>query len=224
MRMTFWAILLLLGGESVLARTIQTNQVRMEGAPSWLTEIRVQKVGDRIQDFLEWDIRRVSVKWYETQKAFQKYHGFDSSVLAVSSRRSNSIHIGPGVNSENFDMYFGHELAHVVMYQKYKKSIPQWLEEGLANYAAGSRKVDFAYLKKNRIKDIRMLTHPFDEGANTRAHYMASTALALMISEKCDFQDLLQLSVGKRLETYLKNTCGIQDLNASYGAWVASKK
>jgi hypothetical protein len=175
---------------------------------------------------MEWDIRRVQVYWYSDQRAFERMHGYGPTVLAISRKFDNSIHIGPRVKDSNFDGVFGHELVHIISFQKYKEAIPKWLEEGLANYLGHQGKVDYTYLYKHPLpNDVRDLVHPFDGSEDhIRYHYMASQALAEMIASKCDISDLLRLSVGRKLENYLENHCGIQNINADYVKWIKSHK
>jgi hypothetical protein len=78
------------------AAELLTNATSMADAPSWVDKTRVDKVADKIQQFLEWSIRRVKVIWYKDQVAFERMHGLGSSaVLAISRKADNSIHLGP---------------------------------------------------------------------------------------------------------------------------------
>ena len=285
----FYAFLLL--ANDAAAEELSTNEVVFTNPPSWLNRIRVNKVVDRIQATMEWDIHRVRVQWYLDQATFQKFHGFDASVLAISRKQDNTIHLGPRVIDQNFDAIFGHELVHTIVFQKYKDAIPNWLNEGLANYVAREGQVDYAWLNSQPFIDVRTLVHPFEKplggdqspapenlsntsnplptpsdsprpspiptpsekgahhgkkgkrgdsateksltiphttpapkvGINPRYHYQASTALIEMIAAQCSLDDLLQLSVGKKLESYLTTYCSISDVNASFRAWVKMK-
>jgi hypothetical protein len=204
---------------------IRTNTVTMPEAPAWLTASRVERVVDRVQSKLEWDIRRVSVRWYSDPAAFQKAHGFDASVQAFARKQDGSVHLGPKTTQENFDAVFGHELAHIVLGQKYKTAIPNWLEEGLANYVAQKGSVDYAWLATQPRRDVRTMNHPFAASApaGARYHYQASTALIEMLAAKCSLADLLQLSVGKKLENFLATYCQIPDVNAAFDQWLQRK-
>lgn len=205
----------------------------MEGAPKWLQARRVEKVTDRVESYLEWDIRRVRVLWYTDAQAFAKGHGYGDTVLAFARKQDNSIHIGPRVTDANFDGVFGHELTHIILFQKYQGSVPNWLEEGLSNFVSKQGKVDYAWLGSQPPRDVTSLSHPFKSltvaGAQPagfdapRYHYQASTALIEMIAAKCDLRDLLQLSLKKKLETYLANTCGLSDVNQEFRKWLARK-
>lgn len=211
------------------AKQITTNETVMADAPDWLTSSRVDRVVSKIQDYMEWDIRKVQVKWYTNQAAFETAHGLGSYPIAVSMRSTNTVHLGPKVNQDIFDSTFGHELVHIILYQKYKDAIPPWLDEGLANFVAQHGKVDYSWLSKRPVMDVKTLTHPFKgpsaDGSDdvARLHYQTATALMEMIASKCDIHDLLQLSVGKRLETYLATYCEIPDLNVAFHAWVKKK-
>src|SRR3569623_3588095 len=100
----------------------------MAQAPVWLTRNRVDRVVAHIQTLLEWDIRKVTVSFHKDQSEFERFHGMGPTMLAVSYKLKNTIHHGPRVTSENFDSVFGHELVHIISFQKYKNAIPLWLE------------------------------------------------------------------------------------------------
>jgi len=213
--------MLALGSSAVHAKEVRTNPVLIPDAPDWLTASRVDRIADRIESKLEWDIRQVRVTWYTDQKSFEKFHGYGPAVQAVSRKQDNTIHVGPKVNDQNFDAVFGHELAHIILGQKYKGAIPNWLEEGLANYVAKKGSVDYAYLKSQPKVDVHTLNHPFKSTAiDFSFHYQASTALVEMLAAKCSLADLLQLSVGKKLENFLSTYCGIDDVNVAYEKWI----
>jgi hypothetical protein len=204
------------------AREIKTNSVHMADAPQWLTESRIDRVVDRIQSKMEWDVRRVEVTWSADQTSFQQMHNMGPSILAFTRAADNSIHLGPRVTSENFDALFGHEIVHVISNQKYKGVIPKWLEEGLATYFGQNDKVNYKWLGDQPFPaDVRQLTHPYNVSPeHLRYHYQASQALAELIAKKCDLSNILRLSVGRNFDTYLVNVCGIKDLNADFKKWV----
>jgi len=218
-----------MAGLSLQAAEIRTNNVTFSNAPPWLKESRVEKVTQRIQGLLEWDIRRVNVTMVTDDTEFQKLHGFGGSVEAFSrthpgvakKKPADSIFLGPKVTNENFDAIFGHELAHVILSQKYLTAIPKWLEEGLANYVAKKGSVDYKWLAAQPAKDVTTLAHPYRGGGDFRYHYLASTAAMEMIVAKCNLHSLLQLSVGSKMEIYLKNYCEIPDVNEEFKKWVA---
>lgn len=230
-------ILLLALAGPTQALEIRTNAAVFSNVPpgmSWLTQRRIEKIVDRVERSLEWDIRRVRVYWYTDAAEFARAHGLGTpstspnsgsagSILAVARRTDSSIHIGPKVTESNFDATFAHELTHVVLFQKYKSAIPSWLDEGLANYVGKKGGVDYLLLKTRGVGDIKRLTHPFAEGSDVSYHYMLSTAAIEMLAKKCNLEDLLQLSVGAKLEPYIARTCGIGDLNAELARWVDSQ-
>lgn len=204
-----------------------TNEVISEDAPSWLKRNRMEKVIRRIQTKLEWTTRRIEMQWYPTEKSFRQAHGQNSATVAFtkSAQGKSSIHMGPTVNNTNFDQIFGHELVHVIIYQKYKGAIPKWLEEGFANHLSGMKKVNYKWLaKQSPVDDVRELAHPF-QGQASMIHYryQASQALAEMLDKKCDLERLIQLSVQRKIEDYIKTYCEIPDLNAEFRDWIKKK-
>ena len=229
--MTLRNIFLLLGLWCILsvaqAETLITNEVVSENAPSWLKRNRMEKVIRKIQTKLEWRIRRTPMSWYVSEADFSKAHGQRASTTAFTKSvgDQSSIHMGPTVNNSNFDEIFGHELVHVIVRQKYRESIPKWFEEGLANHLSGMKKVDYKWLTKQPpVDDVRGLAHPF-AGDASRIHYryVASQALAEMLERKCRLHQLIQLSVERKIEDYIKTYCKIPDLNVAFKEWVSSK-
>lgn len=215
---------LLISSNAFAAHSIDINELSMQGAPDWLTESRVQNVVDKIQGRLQWDIRKIQVRWYTDQAAFEKLHGFGPTVLAFSLKKDMTITVGPHVTSDDFDQVFGHELVHIISYQKYKEAIPNWLEEGLANYLSKHGTIDYGWLASQPRPDVRTMSHPFKSSVQSpRYQYMASTALAEMIDKKCGLDDMLGLSVGAKLEPYLATSCEMPDINAAFDQWLKSK-
>lgn len=211
-------------GFTLNAREITTNAVHMASAPEWVTRVRVEKIVDHIQRVLEWNIRRIEVFWYTDQSAFEKMHGLGPNLIAVARKQENAVRVGPRVTTANFDQTFGHELVHVISFQKYKEAIPQWLEEGLANHLAKAAKVDYNWLATKPFpSDVRGLVNPHS-GTTEQAyyHYRASQALIEMIAAKCNLSTLLRLSVGENMDNYLATYCSISDLNQSFQKWVKS--
>ncbi len=208
------------------ANEIKTNQIHIADAPTWLTRVRVEKITDHMQSFLEWDIRRIEVTFHKDEAEFERFHGLGPTVLAVSRKEDNSVHIGPRVGDGLFDATFGHELVHIISFQKYKGAIPKWLEEGLANYLAKAGKVDYKKLASQPFPtDVHELGHPFS-GSEEHIHYsyMASQALAEMLAAKCgDLANLLRLSVKRNMDNYIDTYCEIKDLNGSFKKWVTDK-
>lgn len=210
---------------SAKTHEIQTNAVAIKEAPDCLKRTRVEKVTSRIQTELEWTIRKVNVIWFKDETSFQKFHKKGTTVLALSRKPQNTVYIGPRVNDKNFDSVFGHELVHIILYQKYKTAIPRWLEEGLSNYIAQQGKVEYKWLASQPFpKDVTRLEHPFKGTTDdVHFHYNTSHALIEMIASKCNLRVLLQLSVERKLENYLSTYCEINDLNSEYKKWVLSK-
>jgi hypothetical protein len=214
----------LFGSNLAHTKEILSNAATFSNPPEWLTSNRVNQVVEHIQKYMEWDIRKVKVTWYVNQTSFQKFHGYDASVLAISQKTDNSIFLGPRVDSSNFDQVFGHELVHIILFQKYKDAIPSWLEEGLANYVAKQGRVDYSWLASQPNSDVHLLVHPFQNTASgARYHYQASTALIEMIATKCNLNDLLQLSLENKLEDYLSTFCEINNINAELQKWIKKK-
>lgn len=205
--------------------TIETNAVHMINAPSWLKLTRVEKVTDRIQTKLEWTIRKIQVKWYDAPESYALVNKLNPAVVAFARQNDNSIHIGPEVKDANFDQIFGHELVHIITYQKYKDAIPKWLDEGLANYLSKSGPVKYKWLSEQKLPDdVTKMGHPFKGSTvDFRVNYAVSQALIEMIASKCDLSQLIQLSVERHLEDYLKSYCEIDDLNAAFKKWVKKK-
>ncbi|MGZ5278513.1 MAG: hypothetical protein ACXWC9_01135 [Pseudobdellovibrionaceae bacterium] len=207
------------------AAPLQTNSTQSVDVPAWVTKNRIDKVTDRVQYFLEWTIRRVTVVWYQDQASFERAHGLGSTVMAVAKRNDNQVLMGPKITSDNFDAIFGHELVHVILYQKYKEAVPKWLEEGLANHVVNARKVDYRMLASQPPpEDVRQLVHPFRASPlSAPYHYAASQALVEMIAAKCDLKNLLRMSVGRKLDDYLGNLCRITDLNQDFRKWIKTR-
>ena len=201
----FFALLLSLSCTG-LAKEVLANAAHIAEAPEWVTKHRIDAIAEKIQNLLEWDIHRVEVFFYKDEATFEKVHGLGTSTILAFSRKSdNTIHVGPNVNDKNFDQVFGHELVHVISYQKYKEAIPKWLEEGLANYLSKAATVDYHWMGQQPLpQDVHELTHPF--GGTTdhiRYTYFSSQALVEMIAAKCDLRNLLRLSVGMKMELSL---------------------
>ncbi len=205
------------------AEPIRLNQLVLHDPPAWLKSARVEKVVGKIQNALEWEIRRIQVYVYTDAAAFTRGLKLNFKVTAFFRRSDQTVHLGPDVNDRNFDSVFGHELVHVIFHQKYKQAIPSWLEEGLANYLAQREKVNYVWLATQPSVDVTTLAHPNNEIRGASFHYQTSTAVTEMIAKKCSLPDLLRLSVGRKLTTYLKTYCEIADLNADFIKWVKTQ-
>lgn len=208
----------------VSAEELLTNSARFTNAPKWLNLSRINKVAEPIENLMEWSTRRVEVTWYQDQAAFERAHTLGPAASAVSLRGQNKILLGPQVNESNFNQIFGHELVHTISAQKYKQAIPSWLEEGVANYISKNGTVDYKALAKFDFKDVNELSHPISGNANMiHIRYQASQALTEMIASKCEFRNLLRLSVGRKMQDYLENICHISDVNATFKTWLKTK-
>jgi hypothetical protein len=209
--------------------TIDTNVAHSDNAPAWVTGGRIDPIEERVADKLGGaDFHKIRLTFYTDQTAFRKAHGFDDTVLAFTIKPENAVSIGPRVTTADFDPIFGHELVHVILYQKYKNAVPSWLEEGLANYLVHYGKVDYRWLASQPDRDVSLLAHPFGSNGRimpggARYAYQASQALMEMIATHCEVTDLVSMSVGKKLQDYLPTMCGIDDLNGEFRKWVKSK-
>ncbi len=217
----------LISVESLASNKMMTNAAILENVPSWLKSVRVRKVTARMQRKLEWTIRRIPVTFYSTQEDFGKAHPLGARAMAVTMSRGDkqSVHLGPKVTDENFDTVFAHELVHVILRQKYKKAIPKWFEEGLANHYSANKKVDYKWLaQQGHPEDVRQIGHPFKlDPKKIHYHYMVSQALAEMLDKKCTLVNLISLSVERSMEPFIKTYCEIKDLNEEYQKWVSKK-
>lgn len=205
------------------ANELKTNALYMADAPKWVTANRLDRVVNHIQSKMEWSIRRINVYWYADEDSYAKVNKLGPIAIAFAKRSDSTIHLGPRIVDKNFDQVFGHELVHVISHQKYKEAIPKWIEEGLANHLSKNGKVDYKWLAAQSMPaDLRSLIHPYNGSTDQiRYHYLASQALTEMIASKCDLLNLLRMSVGRKLDNYLANLCGINDLNADFKKWLA---
>lgn len=220
-----WLVKLLLILSCVsFAEDLLTNCAHFQNKPKWLNMTRVNKVAEPIEHLMEWNIRRVEVIFYKDQSSFIQAHSLGPAATAVTFRGRNRVILGPKVNESNFNEIFGHELVHVISDQKYKEAIPAWLEEGMANYIAKQKSINYKALAKWSFRDVNELSHPMSgNAAMIHIRYQASQALTEMIASKCDFRNLLRLSVGRRMQDYLVNICRISDLNADFKKWIKIK-
>ncbi len=147
-----------------------------------------------------------------------------AEIMAFTKKTDNTIHLGPKVTRANFDLVFGHELAHVIIFQKYKLAIPAWLNEGLCNSVAGYKEVKFKWLSRQKPRiDVSTLHHPYEINNMERAdvHYAASLAAIKMLEKKCpDFKELLNLSLNSNIDNYIKTYCQIPDVNKTFWSWI----
>lgn len=212
-----WLTIFALGAEP-----ISTQSLELQAPPAWVSAARVERVTEKVQNTLEWQARRVKVIFHTDEARFRKAHGLPGDILGFTREREQIIHLGPAVRTANFDEVLGHELAHIILFQKYKGAIPPWMVEGLANKAAGRNPVDYAWLGRQRLPAVRALKHPFRDG-DSRLHYQLSTAVVEMLRKKCDFPDLLQMSLKGGFEPRIASLCGITDLDAAVREWVKAR-
>ncbi len=210
--------------QRTVTKEIFTNGVKMANAPTWLTATRVEKVVDRIQYKLEWSTHRINATWYYSKEDFSRAQSLGEFVTAVTitDKNGTSVHLGPRVTDANFDRIFGHEMVHVILAQKYKGSVPKWFEEGLANHYAKAEKVDYKWLAKQPFAiKLTELAHPVrGSQAEVTYRYKASQAIAEMLAKKCDLENLLRISLERKMEDYVKTYCEIKDLNQAFKDWV----
>ncbi len=226
-----WALIFLVFNcwlvQKVHARTILTNAVRMHNAPAWLNHVRIDQVVNHIELHLEWSIHRIDAYMYSSETEYDNAQSFGPLSLAVTETGDNKaiVRLSPRVNKDNFDQVFGHELVHVIVFQKYRGAVPKWLEEGLANFYSRTDCIDYKWLAKQPFpKDVRQLTHPM-HGTLARIdyRYKASEAFAEMLHHNCNLTELLRLSVTRKMTPYIHSYCGIKDLNAAFRAWVKTQ-
>ncbi len=214
--------------KSPLFAVVFSNAVNFTSPPSWLTNSLVEGTVHKIEGQLEWSTRRVTATFYRDPATYAQALGktVPGALMAFTRRSDQSMHFGPLVTAQNFKVVFGHELAHVITFQKYAGKIPLWLEEGLANYSAGHENIDWPWLAKQKPLPVKSLSHPL-----TAAHadavkfqYVASLGVLLMLKEKCpSYRELLNLSLRKNLEEAISSYCGIKDLNSTFWAYVKKK-
>ena len=205
------------------SKQITTNFVNFENAPDWLTEKQLEEATSPIRAYLEWDLVRIKVLYHPSVEEFDAITKLPFKLEAFFRQKDSTVHLSPRVTKEKFASVFGHELVHATFYQKYKGAIPPWLEEGLANYIPKKTKADYVWLASQPYVDVTTLSHPSSDASGSRYHYSASTAVVEMIASRCDLKDILRLSVGRKIETYLKTTCEIPDVNAAFQEWIAKK-
>ena len=220
-------IFVILSLNLLFAEPIKTNEMVIYNAPKWVKRTKVEKLTDKIQNKLEWKTRKISVFWYSDLKSFTKAHSLGPFAAAVTVKTSKKveIHMGPLVTKENYQQMLGHELIHVIIFQKYRGSIPRWLEEGLANFYSRQSKVNYKKLASKKLpENVLEMGHPFKENkGDLYTHYEVSQALAEMLDKKCDLENLLRLSVKKNLEDYIRRTCEIKDINMAFKQWIKKK-
>ncbi len=216
---------------SVATTVLAHNSYRIDGpTPPWFTgkeSQRMDKIVDAMEKDMEWQVRRISVRFTDA-KEFEPY---GKNLRALTRGEDQAVLLGPLINKINLSDAFAHELTHVIVLQKYREAIPAWLSEGLANFIGAKTAKKFggsyqpvayselaAWMEGLPAFQLNLLSHPLrrngqaaPSASEVRMRYHASTALMEMLAKKCDIFDLIHLAVGKRLETYLKNACEIDE-------------
>jgi len=206
------------------ANDIATNEVNFIAPPAWITREMVVNTTKSIEEQLSGSsTRKIKVYYMSDSEKFNAEHKLSFPVGAFFRPKDQTVYLGPTVNKDNFERFFGHELVHVIFSQKFKAAIPLWLEEGLANYYSGRKDVNWKWLAKQPSIDVTSLRHPGNNSLGADFHYQTSTAVIIFISERCSLKELLMLSVGKKLENYLATFCKIKNLNGEYATWLAKK-
>lgn len=202
----------------------------MSNAPDWLKQPRVEKVTDHIELHLKPTGQRTKVIWYNTEEAYDKVVSYGAASLAVTKYDGGvaSVVIGPQVNDKNFDEVFGHEMVHVILFQRFQGAVPKWLEEGMANYFSSKEKIDYKWLANQPFpEDVHGLAHPFSGSpSQVNYRYKASQALCEMLAKKCqNLEELVSLSANpkKKMEDYIQTMCEIKDLNAAFKDWITKR-
>ena len=221
------SLLLIIWVNPLKAKDFRTNEFLVKNAPSWVKASKIEKIADRIQSQLEWSTRRVPLIWHSHESSFAKVHKLRPMPLAVTikSPKKTEIHLGPGINKKNYAKMIGHELVHVVFFQKYHGAIPPWLEEGFANHLSKQDPVNYKWLSKQILpKDVTKMQHPYKQtNIDLHVHYKSSQALVEMLKKKCDLSNLLRLSVERKMANYIKSYCNIKDINKSFHDWIKRK-
>jgi len=216
---------LLASASSALAgqNTFKTNCCEVTNAPSWLSNYKIQSIASQMETDMGWSIRRVKVIFHDTDVEFQKAGNLNFSANAFFSAARQTIEFKPQKDIATFTPTFRHELTHVISNQKYQGGIPAWLEEGFANFIGSKRKVDYKWLAKQNLPDASSLGHPQTDSSGAQMHYQLSTATVDMLAKKCNLRDLLMLTTGSKLTSYLETYCKIKDINSAVRDWVKSK-
>jgi predicted SprT family Zn-dependent metalloprotease len=209
-------------------KKVITNSAIFHNPPSWFSKYRAEKTMTRVEKTLEWSTRRIDVHWYKDQKKFtDAMKQKPSNILAFARRQDHSVHIGPKVTLKNFETVLAHELAHVIIFQKYKDRIPLWLEEGLANSVAENVQIDFKWLNQQKRIPLKAMSHPLSATSADEINYkyMGSLAAIEMLKERCpNFRELLNLSLKQNLETFIPTYCKIPNLDTALWEWINRKQ
>lgn len=222
-RFTASLLLLLVQTTNGHAASFKTNCCNVENAPEWLSSYTLSDIATEMESKLHWSIRRVKVVFHNTNQSFASASNLNFIAAAFFSPSRQAIEFSPQKDLAEFTPTFRHELVHVISNQKFKDSIPRWLEEGFANYIGSKRKVDYKWLAKQSLPKASQLSHPSTDDGGSKMHYQLSTATVEMIAGTCNFDDLLMLATGSKLTNYLETFCKIKDLDSSVAEWVVKK-
>ncbi len=205
------------------AKDFQLNCCNVKNPPEWLNREDVRRVVDRVQDALDWDIRRVNVTFYPNQEGYDAMSKLSFRSAAFTQKSDQSIHIAPVADFATLEPTLGHELVHVIFIQKYKNGIPEWLVEGFANYIGTNRKVDYPWLAKQTFVPVTSLSHPNSGNVDVKLHYQESFAAAAMIADRCRINDLFMLTAGSKMEKYFETFCKIKNIDSSVKEWIQTE-
>lgn len=219
-----FAMFSLFNAAMVRAENFKTNCCDVENAPSWLSQYTLSDIASEMERDMGWSIRRVKVIFHSTDAAFTRSANLNFSAAAFFVPAKQTIEIKPVKDLATFTPIFRHELAHVISNQKFKGGIPNWLEEGFANYLGTKQKVDYKWLSQQPLPAASQLAHPNSDATGSRMHYLLSTATVEMIASKCNLNDLLMLTTGSKPTQYLATFCKIKNIDADAIDWVKSKK
>lgn len=216
---------------SLLAADFQINCCKVQNPPAWLTSHELNETASDVASKMHWIIRRITVVFYDSSASFAAKGKLGFAANAFFSASTQTMHVSPQKDFATFEKTFRHELVHVIFSQKFtkeskgkvNKAIPQWLEEGLANYIGSQRQVDYKWLKTQPLPKATELRHPSKDESGSRMHYQLSTATAEMIAAKCNLNDLLMLATGDNLESRLSTFCKIPNVNTAVVDWINSK-
>ncbi len=213
----------LAGNVKSFAADYRTNCCEVKGAPNWLSSYTLQDLAVAIESKMHWSTRRIKVEFYGSGDDFQRASGLNFVANAFFNPNQQLIGVSPQKDLETFKPTFRHEMVHVISNQKFKGAIPNWLEEGFANYLGSKRQVDYKWLASQNIPDASQLRHPSTDEGGSKMHYQLSTATVEMIAKKCNLNDLLMLATGSKLTNYLETFCKIKNVGQEVRDWVALK-
>jgi tetratricopeptide (TPR) repeat protein len=117
-----------------------------------------------------------------------------------------------------------HELAHAFIRSRGGDSVPKWLNEGVAEYAAGARGEDFAASLESPPEERSLETCLVEDKCERATFYSASASLVdylVTFRGMEGVRDVLDgLSSGKTLDSSLEDTFG-KDERELVGEWEA---